>query len=116
MTPEAAEKLEEFFRSFTGGAYPLLLLDYDGTLAGFRIDRFTARPWAGVRELLTEIQSGGRTRMAVISGRPAAEVNSMLQLDSPIEVWGLHGAERLYTDGRRELEEASPAARHGLEE
>ena len=116
MTPEAAEKLEEFFRSFTGGAYPLLLLDYDGTLAGFRIDRFTARPWAGVRELLTEIQRGGRTRMAVISGRPAAEVNSMLQLDSPIEVWGLHGAERLYTDGRRELEEASPAARHGLEE
>ena len=54
--------------------------------------------------------------MAVITGRPAAEVTSMLELDSPVEVWGLHGAERLYSDGRRELEEASPAARHGLEE
>ena len=116
MTPQAEEKLEEFFRSFSGGASPLLLLDYDGTLAGFRIDRFTARPWAGVRELLTEIQRDGSTRMAVITGRPAAEVTSMLELDSPVEVWGLHGAERLYSDGRRELEEASPAARHGLEE
>jgi trehalose-phosphatase len=116
LTPQAEEKLEEFFRSFSGGASPLLLLDYDGTLAGFRIDRFTARPWAGVRELLTEIQRDGSTRMAVITGRPAAEVTSMLELDSPVEVWGLHGAERLYSDGRRELEEASPAARHGLEE
>jgi trehalose 6-phosphate phosphatase len=116
LTPEAAEKLEEFFGSFSEGASPLLLLDYDGTLAGFRIDRFTARPWAGVRELLEEIQREGSTRMAVITGRPAAEVTSMLELDSPVEVWGLHGAERLYSDGRRELEEASPAARRALEE
>jgi trehalose 6-phosphate phosphatase len=116
LTSEAAEKLEKFFRSFSGGASPLLLLDYDGTLAGFRIDRFSARPWACVPELLTEIQREGRTRIAIISGRPAAEVNSMLQLESPIEVWGLHGAERLYSDGRRELEEASPTARRGLEE
>jgi trehalose 6-phosphate phosphatase len=110
LSPEAAEKLEQFFGSVASSPSPLLLLDYDGTLAGFRINRFEARPWAGVRELLAEIQHDGRTRMVVITGRPAAEINAMLRLESSVEVWGLHGAERLYPDGRRELEESSPLA------
>jgi len=114
VTPEGAEKLEEFFRGFAHGANPLLLLDYDGTLAPFRVDRFTARPWAGVRELLQRIQQRGKTRMVVITGRPAAEIAPMLGLDPPLEVWGLHGAERLYPDGRRELEEAPAATRAKL--
>jgi trehalose 6-phosphate synthase/trehalose 6-phosphate phosphatase len=94
----------------------LLLLDYDGTLAAFRVDRFTARPWAGVRDLLGRIQRQGRTRMAIITGRPAAEIAPMLKLDPPLEVWGLHGAERLYPDGRRELEQAPAATQAKLEE
>ncbi len=40
----------------------------------------------------------------------------MLWLDPPLEVWGLHGAERLYPDGRRELEQAPPATQAKLEE
>jgi trehalose 6-phosphate phosphatase len=97
-------KLDEFFRAFTGAAKPLLLLDYDGTLAPFRVDRFQARPWAGVRELLTRIQNQGRTRMIVVTGRPAAEILPLLGVDPATEVWGLHGAERLHADGRRDLE------------
>jgi len=116
LTPEAAEKLEAFFGAFAGGANPLLLLDYDGTLASFRVNRLEARPWAGVRELLERIQRQGRTRMAVITGRPAAEIAPLLALDPPLEVWGLHGAERLYPDGRRELERAPPATQAKLEE
>ena len=116
MIPEAAEKLAAFFGGFAGSARPLLLLDYDGTLAPFRVDRFTARPWAGVRELLAAIQQQGRTQMAVITGRPAAEIAPMLRLDPPLEVWGLHGAERLYPDGRRELEQAPAATQAKLEE
>jgi len=54
--------------------------------------------------------------MAVITGRPAAEIAPLLGLEPPLEVWGLHGAERLYPDGRRELEEAAPAVRPKLEE
>jgi trehalose-6-phosphatase len=50
------EKIRTFFAGFAGKVTPLLLLDYDGTLAPFRVDRFLARPWAGVRELLTRIQ------------------------------------------------------------
>jgi trehalose-phosphatase len=116
LTPEAALKLEEFFRAFADAPQSLLLLDYDGTLAGFRVDRFKARPWAGVPQLLARIQRQCRTRIAVISGRPAAEIPPMLGLDPAPEVWGLHGSERLYPDGRRELEEAPPATRARLEE
>jgi trehalose-phosphatase len=116
VTPEAADRLEEFFASFAGRSRPLLLLDYDGTLAPFRVDRFTARPWAGVRELLEEIQRQGQTRMAVITGRPAAEIAPMLALTPALEVWGLHGAERLFPDGRRELEQAPAATQARLDE
>jgi trehalose 6-phosphate phosphatase len=115
LTPEATDKLDEFFGGFAGEARPLLLLDYDGTLAPFRVDRFKARPWAGVRELLERIQRQGVTRMAVVTGRPAAEVAPMLTLAPPLEVWGLHGAERLYADGRRELQQAPDTAWKKLE-
>ncbi|MGB7549926.1 MAG: trehalose-phosphatase [Terracidiphilus sp.] len=116
MTPEAGEKLEVFFRAFAGAPRPLLLLDYDGTLAGFRLDRFKARPWAGVRELLARIQRQGRTHMVVITGRPPEEIAPLLGLDPPLEAWGLHGAKRLYADGRHELEQAPPAVRQKLGE
>jgi trehalose-phosphatase len=116
LTPESAEKLEGFFSTFGAGATPLLLLDYDGTLAPFRVNRFEARPWTGVRPLLERIQDQGRTRIAVVTGRPAGEIAPLLGLEMPLEVWGLHGAERLYPDGRRELEVASAAAQEKLDE
>jgi trehalose-phosphatase len=116
MSPEPAQRLDEFFLAFAGGANPLLLLDYDGTLAPFRVDRFQARPWSGVQELLAAIQRQGRTRMVVVTGRPAQEIAPLLELDPPLEVWGLHGAERLFPDGRRELEEAAPAVKQRLDE
>lgn len=116
MNPTEAEQLDHFFSSLRSVQAPLLLLDYDGTLADFRIDRFTARPWSGVRELLTNIQSYSRTELRVITGRPADEINALLQLPTPVEIWGLHGAERLYTDGRREMQEVPPDALGKLNE
>ena len=115
MSQETAETQEEFFRAIAGAQKALLLLDYDGTLAPFRVDRFTARPWSGVQALLKRIQKQGRTRMSVVTGRPAGEIAPLLGLDPPLEVWGLHGAERLYPDGRRELEEASAETRATLD-
>jgi trehalose-phosphatase len=116
LTPGESEKLERFFGSFTSGSKPILLLDYDGTLAGFRLDRFSARPWAGVPDLIRDIQREGSTHIAVITGRPAGEIPPMLELETPVEVWGLHGAERLYPDGRRELQDAPPMAGKRLDE
>lgn len=116
MNRREAERLDEFFDSLQRIQNPLLLLDYDGTLSDFRINRFNARPWAGVRELLTQVQQDDRTRLMVITGRPAGEINPMLQLDTPVEVWGLHGAEHISVDGTRELEPAPPEALAKLDE
>ena len=58
LNQRETEKLEDFFSSLNGAQAPLLLLDYDGTLADFRINRFDARPWAGVRELLSDHSEG----------------------------------------------------------
>jgi trehalose 6-phosphate phosphatase len=112
----AAEKLNSFFNRFAGASVSLLLLDFDGTLAPFRVDRFKARPWAGVRELLNRIQEQKKTRIVLISGRPAGEIGPLLDLETAPEVWGLHGAERLYPDGRRVLETVSPEVRGRLDE
>lgn len=116
MISEASAKLDSFFRAFAGAAAPLLLLDYDGTLADFRVDRFQARPWSGVRTLLEQIQRQGRTRMAVVTGRPPEEIAPLLGLEPKLEVWGLHGAARLYPDGRNERESTSPLAAQILED
>lgn len=116
MTPKDLEKLDAFFGTLANGTNPLLLLDYDGTLAPFRLNRFEARPWVGVRELLTRIQKQSKTHMAVITGRPASEISPLLGLEPALEVWGLHGAEHLYPDGRRELEEAAPETQRKLDE
>lgn len=115
MDKKTEKKLDAFFGALAQARAALLLLDYDGTLAGFRVDRFKARPWAGVEALLRRIQAQGRTRIAVVTGRPPEEVPAMLKLDPPVEVWGLHGALRLYPDGRREMEAQTPAVREALE-
>ena len=116
MTGETAKKLERFFRAVAEAPQSLLLLDYDGTMAGFRLNRFKAKPWAGVTSLLREIQQQGRTRLVVITGRPPEEIPALLGLKEAPEVWGLHGAKRLYPDGHFEMEEQAPAVRQTLEE
>jgi len=107
--------LDAFFGTFARAAQFLLLLDYDGTLAPFRVDRYRARPYPGVAKLLKCIQEQGRTRMVVVTGRPAGEVPPLLGLVPAPEVWGLHGVERLHADGRREFDVPSPQTRARLE-
>jgi trehalose 6-phosphate phosphatase len=116
LTSETENRLDDFFDAFNGAAKPLLMLDYDGTLAPFRVDRFKARPWAGVRDLLTGIQKQNRTRIVVITGRPAGEIAPLLGVEWTPEVWGLHGAERLYPNGRRELAKIPAQSRNKLDE
>jgi trehalose 6-phosphate phosphatase len=115
LRQQACEKLRDFFAGFAGTTGSLLMLDYDGTLAPFRVDRFKAKPWASVRELLNSIQSRNRTRTVFVSGRPASEIVPLLALDTPPEVWGLHGVERLYPDGRCVLEKIAPQVEAALQ-
>jgi trehalose-phosphatase len=101
----SALRLDDFFQSLAGATKSALLLDFDGTLAPFRVDPAKVRPWAGVANLLDEIQRIGRTRTAIITGRPAADVALQLGTRVTPEIWGLHGAERRFSDGHFEEEE-----------
>ena len=76
-----------------------LLLDYDGTLAPFQIERDRAYPYPEVVPLLEKIAQRKRTRVVVISGRPVEELKTLLSPLSYLEMWGAHGLERLLTDG-----------------
>ena len=80
----------------------ILLTDYDGTLAPFSLDRRGAFPFPGACDLLVGLMQC-RTRLIVISGRPAHDVASLLPMQPAPEIWGNDGLERLYPDGRYEL-------------
>ncbi len=79
-----------------------LLLDYDGTLAPFCLNRRQALPYPGMTALLQEIVAHGRTRVVIVTGRNAQEVIPLLAIHPPLEIWGCHGLERLRPDGTRE--------------
>ncbi len=55
----------------------LLLLDFDGTLAPFTVDRSRASPLPGAIERLERIAAGGATRVAIVSGRPVEELRAL---------------------------------------
>lgn len=77
----------------------LLMLDYDGTLAPFHTERDEARPLPEVVALIGRIACEGRSRVAVISGRPVADLQRLLG-PLPILLVGEHGWEAVEPDGR----------------
>ncbi len=80
----------------------VLLLDYDGTLAPFCVDRSLAFPYPQVPALLVRIRGGG-TQVVLITGRPARELILLSGIDPHPEIWGSHGLERVKTDGSYEV-------------
>ncbi len=94
------EKVEAFWKSLENGRMNrLLMLDYDGTLAPFVVDRYKAYPYPWVRFILAQILQDKRNRVVIISGRNAKEVKALLGQKLPIEIWGGHGTERLLPSG-----------------
>ncbi|MDT8440653.1 MAG: trehalose-phosphatase [Desulfuromonadales bacterium] len=103
-----------FWQSLSRADRPVLLLDYDGTLAPFRVERDQAVPYPGIRRLLDAIRRTTRTRLVIISGRAIDDLLPLLGLQPPPEIWGCHGWERLRADGRRTAVELPATARTGL--
>jgi trehalose-phosphatase len=97
-----------------GAGRRALLLDYDGTLAPFHEDRMQARPFPGVREALTRILRAGHTHLAIVTGRTVEAVGPLLDLDPLPEIWGIHGWQRRYADGRRVDFDPGPVVREGI--
>ncbi len=92
-------EIESFLQTVGQTSQSLLMLDFDGTLAPFQKDRMTAFPYPGITSLLQEIRAAGKTRIAIVSGRDATEIISLLAIDPHLEVWGCHGLQRVKVDG-----------------
>ena len=92
----------QFMNAVAQAPVSALLLDYDGTLAPFCLNRQQAFPYQGITELLQKIIVDGRTRVVIITGRNAHEVIPLLAVHPSPEIWGCHGLERLRLDGTRE--------------
>jgi len=96
-------ELDQFMGEIAQARVSALLLDYDGTLAPFSLDRQRAWPYPGVVPLLREIMATGRTRVVMVTGRNAPNVVPLLGMDPMPEVWGAHGLQRLRPDGSCEV-------------
>lgn len=86
--------LDSFFNELKSANNRILMLDYDGTLSPFTVDRNNAAPYPGAIDILEKIISDGGTRLIVISGRPMDDLRRLLNMKNQPEMWGSHGAER----------------------
>jgi trehalose 6-phosphate phosphatase len=107
-------EVEQFMKAVARSPVSALLLDYDGTLAPFCLNRQQALPFPGVTELLQEIIANGRTRVVIITGRNAREVIPLLAVHPSPEIWGCHGLERLRPDGSCETPRVGEPVVHAL--
>lgn len=92
-----------FLERLASASERVLLVDYDGTLAPFSVDRQHAFPYPEVPPLLGQIREAG-TRVVLISGRAAREVLVLSGVHPHPEIWGSHGLERLMPDGTYSVE------------
>ncbi len=78
-----------------------LLLDFDGTLAPFAVDRMSVNIYPDVLPVLERLNNNPRTRPTIISGRTIADLERLIPLTPLPELWGSHGLERRHADGSR---------------
>ncbi|HTR24215.1 MAG TPA: trehalose-phosphatase [Terriglobales bacterium] len=91
-----------------------MLLDYDGTLAPFQTQRNQAFPYPGVALLLQEIVRDACSRVVVISGREVTDLLPLIDIHPRPEIWGIHGLQRLRTDGTTEMPHLDDRTLQGL--
>ncbi len=105
---------ESFFQRLAGAGARVLLLDYDGTLAPFRVRPADARPYRGVPQAIRDIVLAGHTRIVIVSGRALDELIGLLDVDPLPELWGSHGWEQRTAAGSYERVPAPEAANEAL--
>lgn len=105
-----------FFAHLRSAPSRVLLLDYDGTLAPFRVERDRAVPYPEARRAVEELLADGTTRVVVISGRAVEDLRPLLGLEPPPELWGTHGWERLRPGEGLERLDPGATARAALAE
>jgi trehalose-phosphatase len=109
--------LPNFWDTLRGRERRLLALDYDGTLAPFRVERMEATPLPGVVDVLERIAARRDTRITVVSGRPLEDLRLLLAVPDRLGItWvGSHGFEGQRADGERWTRKLSAEQERGLE-
>ena len=101
-----------------GGAPPLpgkrlldgasLFLDFDGTLVDFAPTPGDVMADEELRSLLHDLHDRLEGRLAILSGRPVADLDRILQLEG-LTIGGSHGLEQLLPDGRHIMPDPPPS-------
>jgi trehalose 6-phosphate phosphatase len=88
----------QLWRLVSLARHRLLMLDFDGTLAPFVVDRDQAWPHPRALEWLRRIAEKGETSVVIVSGRPLADLERLVG-DVPVTLYGEHGWEQRAPDG-----------------
>jgi trehalose 6-phosphate phosphatase len=91
--------LPDFLNGLGAAPSAVLILDYDGTLAPFQVERNRAFPYPAVMPVLESILRQGKTRVIIVTGRPVADMDTLLSPLNHLEIWGSHGIEHRLPDG-----------------
>jgi trehalose-phosphatase len=108
--------LDDFFDGLECSDQRLLMLDYDGTLSPYQIERHEAVPYPGIRKILSLALALTDCRTVIISGRAISDLLPLLGIDGGIEIWGCHGWERLSAEGDYTKPDLDPASASALDE
>jgi trehalose-phosphatase len=104
----------EFFRALSESGRGVLVSDYDGTLAPFRVRREDAVPFPGVERRLQRLAASEKTRFVIVSGRGVDDLRRLVPHSGDFEIWGCHGAERRLVDGSHHVAELADKVHRGL--
>ncbi len=94
----AVEGIPDFWDIVRSASHRCLVLDYDGTIAEFQVDRMSARPLPGVVDLLIQIRDRTDTYLAMMTGRPISELLTLMG-DLLLPISGSQGTEFRTPDG-----------------
>jgi trehalose-phosphatase len=89
---------EGFWERVAHSRERLVVLDYDGTLSRFQVRRALAQPLPGALEALRDLAASPGTEVAVLSGRPVADLRRFFAAEpglQRVQLLGEHGWERL---------------------
>jgi trehalose 6-phosphate phosphatase len=87
-----------FWSAIRAASSVSLLLDYDGTLAPFHIDRMKAVPAPGAVDALQQIRQQTDTIVVLVSGRPVQEILQLMP-HPEVTIIGTHGFEVRHPGG-----------------
>ncbi len=93
----------EWWNRIASSSTSILMLDYDGTLAPFHVDRMSAVPYPGVEQRVDQLLALDSVSLVLVTGRPAEELRSLFPAAKRMDLWASHGRELYTASGRYQL-------------